>query len=559
MTSVASSAVSSALHSSIIYPLSVARLCGLGVWQDQFVSLDRFQGYVVQIDPRTDEVRILNRQQVDVFRDSNGLTVQGDTLWFTKGTRVYSCDLQTWETTYVAEVRDRAEGIAIAGKTLYVSNSRLGLIFVVSAVHGNVITQFRAPGVGVEHLAVQEETLWVADEGEQTVYCLDRATGEQRFSLLTPFEHPVGLQFLALEAGAAPEQLYVLYSGEQLYIQDDPNGYEPHRLARRDRSLIQPLQYHYRPGQPYALSNGYRIELCYVEELAPLDPITLESVEWRIALPSNTDRQRVVSIEPFGMPFETVEQDGEKLAVFRFDKLQEQDRQVFGWRAVIDTYGVKYQLLPKDVDLTEELSEEFKARYLVDNENLAMDTPIVQWAAKEAVGDETNPLRQILSIRDYVYDRLSYRITPHIDNPDVVLERGTGSCGEYVGVLLALCRLNGIACRTVGRYKCPPHPDQFNVPLFPDYNHVWLEFYLPGIGWLPMESNPDDVDYGPHPMRFFMGLAWYHAEIGRGLKFEQVFSQGTNIKEMPGELSIGNLAVNHVRFRILEALTPPQA
>ncbi|MGA1473739.1 MAG: hypothetical protein ACO4AI_00990 [Prochlorothrix sp.] len=151
MTSVASSAVSSALHSSIIYPLSVARLCGLGVWQDQFVSLDRFQGYVVQIDPRTDEVRILNRQQVDVFRDSNGLTVQGDTLWFTKGTRVYSCDLQTWETTYVAEVRDRAEGIAIAGKTLYVSNSRLGLIFVVSAVHGNVITQFRAPGVGVVH------------------------------------------------------------------------------------------------------------------------------------------------------------------------------------------------------------------------------------------------------------------------------------------------------------------------------------------------------------------------------------------------------------------------
>jgi len=557
MTLVAPSTTPPSPRSQILYPLSVARLGGLGVWQDKFVSLDRFQGYVVEIDPHSENVRILNQQQVDIFRDSNGLTVQEDTLWFTKGTRVYACDLKTWEITYVAEVRDRAEGISIAGKTLYVSNSRLGLIFVVSAVNGNVITQFRAPGVGVEHLAVRGEDLWVADEGEQTVYCLDRATGEQRFSVLTPFEHPTGLQFLPTADPSAPDTLYVLYSGEQLYIQDDPNGYEPHRLARRDRSLIQPLHYSYQPGQPYALSNGYRLELCYVEELAPLDPVALEDVEWRIALPSNTDRQRVVSVEPFGLPFEVVEQEGEKTAIFRFEKLQEHDRLVFGWRAVIDTYGIKYQLLPKDVDLTEEFSEEFKAQYLVDNENLAMDTPIVQWAAKEAVGDETNPLRQILSIRDYVYDRLSYRITTHIDNPDVVLERGTGSCGEYVGVLLALCRLNGIACRTVGRYKCPQHPELLQVPLFPDYNHVWLEFYLPGIGWLPMESNPDDVDYGPHPMRFFMGLAWYHAEIGRGLKFEQVFSQGSNIKALPGDLSIGNLSVNHVRFRILEELAPP--
>ncbi len=75
----------------------------------------------------------------------------------------------------------------------------------------------------------------------------------------------------------------------------------------------------------------------------------------------------------------------------------------------------------------------------------------------------------------------------------MVLERGIGSCGEYVGVLLALARLNGIACRTVGRYKCPPKANQRDIPLEPDYNHVWIEFYVPGYGWLPMESNPDDI------------------------------------------------------------------
>ncbi len=64
-----------------------------------------------------------------------------------------------------------------------------------------------------------------------------------------------------------------------------------------------------------------------------------------------------------------------------------------------------------------------------------------------------------------MYDKLSYGIKPHIDTPDVALERGVGSCGEYLGVLLALARLNGIACRTVGRYKCPPHPELVGVPL----------------------------------------------------------------------------------------------
>ncbi|KAB1986251.1 transglutaminase-like domain-containing protein, partial [Haemophilus parainfluenzae] len=82
--------------------------------------------------------------------------------------------------------------------------------------------------------------------------------------------------------------------------------------------------------------------------------------------------------------------------------------------------------------------------------------------------------RQVLSIRNYVYDRLSYAVTPAIDTPDVVLQRGRGSCGEYVGLLLALMRLNGIACRTVGRYKCPPRADQPGIFLEPDFNHVWI-------------------------------------------------------------------------------------
>jgi transglutaminase-like putative cysteine protease len=119
-------------------------------------------------------------------------------------------------------------------------------------------------------------------------------------------------------------------------------------------------------------------------------------------------------------------------------------------------------------------------------------------------------------------------------------------------------RLNGIACRTVGRYKCPKvGAYQHHLPLEPDFNHVWIEFFLPGFGWVPMESNPDDLtDSFHYPTRFFMGLAWYHAEIAKDISFERVLTNGTPIKELPEPVSIGDLALNHIRFTVLRELPP---
>ena len=84
-----------------------------------------------------------------------------------------------------------------------------------------------------------------------------------------------------------------------------------------------------------------------------------------------------------------------------------------------------------------------------------------------------------------------------------------------------------------------------------------MEFYVPGFGWLPMESNPDDViEGGPYPSRFFMGLAWYHAEIGKGITFEALTSEGLPVAKE--KVSIGELAINHVRFTILQELQPTE-
>ncbi len=535
-----------------IRPIGIYDLRGLVSYGSYCLSLDSIRGYLLQIDLTNDNTTILNPNHLPELKYANSLAVWEETLWFTRDHSVYVCSLKDFQLRLFATLPFRAEGIAVWGATVYVSCQQGGYIQVFND-KGRMITQLIPPGVGVESLTIRDEELWVADKEEQTVYCMDRATGEIRFSMLTPFDHPTGLAFHP-DANTGEILLYVAYASEKPYIRDDPNADPPLQLAWRDRTFVHPLYYTHSSHGHYTLSNGYLIEMSYVEELSPLEPIELEKLEWRIALPSETPRQKVRSIEAIGLPFTEEMQAGEKVAVFQFDQLKTDEKRIFGWKALIEVHSIKYNLIPLDVENIPPLASELQERYLIDDDHLAMETATVREAAIAAVGSETNFLRRMIRLRNYVYDRLSYRLTTKIEPPDVVLSRGAGSCGEYVGVLLALARLNGIACRTIGRYKCPATPEYKGVPLEPDYNHVWLEFYIPGFGWVPMESNPDDMEDGNHLSRFFMGLAWYHIEIGKGISFERIRLAGKPVDRE--KLSVGDLALNHVRFTILEELRP---
>ncbi len=535
---------------STLWPIGVYALAGLAQDRGMLLSIDTVRGYLLSIDPHTHNTTVLNPHRVADWLSVTSLAVGEDKFWITKGQEVLWCDRNSLAPTEFKRLSYPADGIAVWDSIVYVSCQKAGYIYRFDRDTGKEIGKFPQPGVGTATLTVVEDRLWVCDRAEQTVYCLDRATGTILFSALTPFSSPTGIAFDRVND--AEPTCYIAYADEEPYIRDDPNARDPYQLTFRDRTFIHPLYFYHHPTDRYALSNGYLVEFSYVEELLALDELTLNNVEWRIALPSETLRQRIRSIEPIGHECTIEEQDGQKVAVFKFDRLSPHQGGLLGWKVLVEMYGLKYHLTPDDIDASLPLPDDFAQRYLVDDDELAMDTDTIRRAAKEAAGTETNVLRKMLKIRNYVYDRLSYGIQPKIDTPDVALARGTGSCGEYVGVLLALARLNGIACRTIGRYKCPPYPDRRYVPLEPDFNHVWIEFYVPGVGWLPMESNVDDtIDRGPYPQRFFMGLSWYHTEIGKGISFSKMKAD-----DKPEHFSLSDLAINHIRFRILDELIP---
>ncbi|MDX2255222.1 MAG: transglutaminase domain-containing protein [Pseudanabaenaceae cyanobacterium bins.39] len=533
---------------STIYPIGAYNLHGL-VWQidgntsqPYAVCIDAYQGHLLKIDPISEGAMVLNSYTAQQFCDATGIAIAGETLWIAKGNTIFYCDLIDFDLQPFMELPNRIDGIAVSDGGVYVSSSEVGQIFVFGRATRTLLRIMDAPGAGFESLTLKGEELWVSDRTEETVYRLNSKTGEVIQRGLTPFPNATGLGFLG-------EDLYVVYSGDEKYIRENPNDLdEPFSVALRESTFIHRLRFQQYQDQKlnYTLTTGYKVEMIYLEELSSEEPTSVYNLTWRIAYPTDTYRQKLLAIEPIGVPFVEEIVDGQKVAAFHLGNLKPQEAKLFGWKATLELHGIKYELKESEVDFVPELSEEMQKLYLIDDDGLSMDHPIIQAAARDAVGDETNILRKMRLIRDYVYDQLSYRVTPYIASPEEVLQRGTGSCGEYVGLLLALTRLNGIACRTVGRYKCPHDGDLvMNVPLHQYYNHVWIEFYIPGVGWLPMESNPDDTGERPYPTRWFMGLPWYHVEIGKGIFFETI---------QPQPYSIGELSLNHVRFKVLEEI-----
>ena len=67
-----------------------------------------------------------------------------------------------------------------------------------------------------------------------------------------------------------------------------------------------------------------------------------------------------------------------------------------------------------------------------------------------------------------MYSRLEYRYNNRYTSPVETLRGGEGTCGKYMELLV------GSVCT-------------------PDYDHAWVEFYVPAVGWVPMESSSDNT------------------------------------------------------------------
>ena len=195
-----------------ILPIGVYALSGLVADGNRLLGIDTVRGYLVSIDPDTNNTTILNPHHVSDWIGATGLTLWEDTFWFAKGQEVLSCNRQTLTPTVFTRLPYPVTGVAVWESNLYVSCQKSGYIHVFDRHTGKLLNKLPQPGVGTETLAIHQDELWVCDRAEQTVYCLDLTTGAIQFSALTPFASPTGITFYA--PGAEQPTCYVAYADE---------------------------------------------------------------------------------------------------------------------------------------------------------------------------------------------------------------------------------------------------------------------------------------------------------------------------------------------------------
>jgi transglutaminase-like putative cysteine protease len=106
-------------------------------------------------------------------------------------------------------------------------------------------------------------------------------------------------------------------------------------------------------------------------------------------------------------------------------------------------------------------------------------TPYLRLLLRELLAGETDPLKQVRRIYDFVSTRIGYTYMREYAALETICEYGAvnlkGDCGVQAMVFITLCRMAGIPARwQSGLYVT----EGYTGP------HDWAEFYLEPWGWL---------------------------------------------------------------------------
>jgi len=263
----------------------------------------------------------------------------------------------------------------------------------------------------------------------------------------------------------------------------------------------------------------------YSFEFSP-EPNTIDRTKdlkvW-LPLPREWDSQKsvkILSIEPTPQATYEDPEFGNPMAFWDFGKEPEKAVYTAIIKFRLEAYKIRAEVDPSKVGTYDKSNPEY-ALYTRSEHTICL-TPKIQQLAREAVGDEKNPYLQARRIAEYVDRKVHYRILDFergrgiqclLDYPVRDARTGEeyyeGCCNQRSALFIALCRAVGIPARAVAGFLADTsmlygkHPKPlygFETPLSPgglagalwvSYLgfHVWSEFYLPNIGWIPADRS----------------------------------------------------------------------
>jgi transglutaminase-like putative cysteine protease len=111
---------------------------------------------------------------------------------------------------------------------------------------------------------------------------------------------------------------------------------------------------------------------------------------------------------------------------------------------------------------------------------------------------------------DYVGDNLVYTFNRADWGAQAALGEMGADCTEYASLMIALCRASEIPARYVEGLTVPGEEAKDLART----EHAWLEVYLPGSGWVPMDPTMGRVPISRED--YFAGIEPNHIIVTRG-------------------------------------------
>ena len=280
------------------------------------------------------------------------------------------------------------------------------------------------------------------------------------------------------------------------------------------------------PKSQISYINPQEYDIEYIFELYPDIENIDKSNDLKLWIPVprewNSQKQvEIVSVLPRPDSKYADEEYGNKFFFWDFGNYSNNSLYGVRVRVRIIAYGIKTSIDSSNV-LPYELNEEDFGIYLRSTRTINI-SPEIKVFAKETILEEKNPYLQAKRIYNFVREKVHYKILDHKigrgttcllefpvkdnDTNEVYYE---GCCSQMSALFIAMCRSIGIPARSVFGFIGPPvykKEEELKKPVFefesefsPDGfagaqhhgvmgPHMWAEFYLQDIGWVPADPN----------------------------------------------------------------------
>lgn len=443
---------------------------------------------------------------------ATGITFDGMHIWVAdrKTDLIYCVDTATGKTIRsISTPAYWSTGIAWDGEYLWNADVRggvpmyenfIGKIYKIDSKNGNILKTIQAPSNSPIGLAWDGKYLWCADPVSDEIIQFSAEDGTTIRTLKSPASDPNGIAF---------DGIYLWITDRnknEIYMMDPENGcviiiaeapgpytnslcYDGKHLWASDYQNDKLYQLKIHDAALYKISNEKKSKVTYTYTINNFGPGNVNSIDVHFAIPANRANQIINGPITYSPKYTDIVTDqwGQKTTRFHFEKMKSGESKEIQMVSNITTYDVRYFIYPNKVGALSTIPDSIKKLFLANNEKYQYDDTIITNALKKAIGTENNPYWIARNIYNYIHKHMYYEMVGGWNTAPTVLSRGNGSCSEYSFLYISMCRAAGIPARYVGAVV-----ERGEEASMDNVFHRWVEVYLPGYGWIPVDPSGGD-------------------------------------------------------------------